>query len=967
MNGSCGCSGTGCCTCGCCDGVKVVTPLSTENPPGLSALSYRAGTHDMFFESMTASLTASGDPQLRYLATRSADDPAIALLDGWATVADILTFYQERIANEGYLRTAVERRSVTELARLVGYRMRPGVSASTHLAYTIDSQFTGDAIIPVGTRANSVPGPGEQQQTFEASDGLIARASWNILRPRLTMPQTFASITRSPAGGPRLYIQGVSANLKANDMILLQPGDAVFRVGTATLDTIANRTIADMMDWSDPQPSDGQKDTVKGVSISDLARSPTLFKPGSVPPASSRQLPRTLKMIAPDSEASFGLFDAFMPETKGRLLEAAGVAKVTADADLRAYTFRVKSTLFASNLPGLPTTTIATGKSTDNEKTQVVTTEFKTPPTLDNTVAAFFPKKGMTLALDAEYNQIQPGSFIVVEYPSPITANPNRRLTQIATVLGVETRTLTFGGASNKVTLVTFRPPLKPKLDEIRGDPKFLTGTIVYAQSELLPLAEQVITEPVCGGAESEIELDNLYTNLEPGRWLIITGERSDIPGAEGVTGAELLMLSSVRHGVAQIGGSTESRDLPGDKLHTFITLAKDFAYCYKRDTVRIYGNVVHATHGETRREVLGNADASMPFQQFTLKQSPLTYVSAATPSGVESTLQVFVNDVGWHEVESLAGLRPYDRSFITKTAAASTRVVFGDGTHGAQTPSGLENLRAVYRNGIGKGGNVQALQISQLGDRPLGVTEVVNPLPATGGADAESRDQGRRNAPLATTALDRLVSVQDYADFARTFAGISKASAAELPGRHGRVVHVTIAGLDDIPIAEDSDLFRNLRTALVRYGDPIQPVQLAVRDRILLVISAGVKVMTDYLWEKVGPKVCAVLLDTLGFDKRELGQDAFLSEAIAAMQAVEGVEYVDVNAFGGVPGLKQDGTRLSPTEIADAVKQIDLAPPQHRVAARVARFTGTAILPAQVACFAAGQPEAMVLNEVKS
>ena len=59
---------------------------------------------------------------LRSLTTREESDPSIALLDGWATVADVLGFYQERIANnEGYLRTATERRSVLELARLVGY------------------------------------------------------------------------------------------------------------------------------------------------------------------------------------------------------------------------------------------------------------------------------------------------------------------------------------------------------------------------------------------------------------------------------------------------------------------------------------------------------------------------------------------------------------------------------------------------------------------------------------------------------------------------------------------------------------------------------------------------------------------------------------------------------------------------------------------------------------------------------
>src|ERR1035438_8476224 len=70
-------------------------------------------------------------------------DPAIALLDAWAVVADVLTFYQERIANEGYLPTATERRSLLELARLVNYTLRPGVSASVYLAFTVQSGFSG--------------------------------------------------------------------------------------------------------------------------------------------------------------------------------------------------------------------------------------------------------------------------------------------------------------------------------------------------------------------------------------------------------------------------------------------------------------------------------------------------------------------------------------------------------------------------------------------------------------------------------------------------------------------------------------------------------------------------------------------------------------------------------------------------------------------------------------------------------
>jgi hypothetical protein len=73
----------------------------------------------------------AGDRPLTDLATRALDDPSMAILDAAAVVADVLTFYQERIANEGFLRTATERRSVLEMARAIGYELNPGVAATT--------------------------------------------------------------------------------------------------------------------------------------------------------------------------------------------------------------------------------------------------------------------------------------------------------------------------------------------------------------------------------------------------------------------------------------------------------------------------------------------------------------------------------------------------------------------------------------------------------------------------------------------------------------------------------------------------------------------------------------------------------------------------------------------------------------------------------------------------------------------
>jgi hypothetical protein len=246
--------------CGCCEGIEPVTPQPTANRPGLNALAYRVGTHATFLATMKARLSnicvgpegevcdgsaENGRYPLRALTTRAANDPAIALLDGWAMVADVLTFYQERIANEGYLRPATERRSILELARLVGYRLRPGVASSVYLAFTLDNDQRTE--IPAGSRAQSLPGPDELPQPFETAEPLQARAAWNALKPRLTRAQPVDHRFWSSSSLPDLYVEGVNAGLKANDPLLFVLGLAanqqrIQRIQTVEPDAAANHT-----------------------------------------------------------------------------------------------------------------------------------------------------------------------------------------------------------------------------------------------------------------------------------------------------------------------------------------------------------------------------------------------------------------------------------------------------------------------------------------------------------------------------------------------------------------------------------------------------------------------------------------------------------------------------------------------------------------------------------------------------
>lgn len=598
--------------------------------------------------------------------------------------------------------------------------------------------------------------------------------------------------------------------------------------------------------------------------------------------------------------------------------------------------------------------------------------------TIFNTLGNLPTEQPNSVSLDASYNQILPGGWAVLERPTPLGTSPSRLvITQVTSV--TEASRANYGMTAKGTQLQLNTPWIAPV---VNGDVfNVIRGTTIFAQSELLELAEELldpIEDNLCG---ARVELANLVSGLEPGRWIIVTGERTDIRTAEstlrnefggpgfggtdinraselitGVKATELVMLSGVEQGYDET--------VSGDKTHTALLLAEELAYCYKLDTVRIYGNVVRATHGETRTEVLGSGDASKAMQSFALSQQPLTYISAPTPTGIESTLQVRASDILWHEVDSLAGLGPKDHKYITKTDDESkTTIVFGNGREGARLPTGAENVKAKYRTGIGRPGNVKADQISMVITKPLGVKEVINPLAATGGADRESRDEARRNAPLAVMSLDRLVSTQDYEDFARTFAGVGKASATRLSDGRRQIVHLSIAGADDIPISPTSDLFRNLGEALRKYGDPYQPIQIATRFLKVLVASARVRVDPDYLWEFVEPKIRAAVLEQFSFNRRQLGQDVVLSELIGAIQSVEGVLYVDVDTLDAV------AENISTSALLQLSSQLKL---NQRIRVHLAQVDKTALdpsvrlRPAQLALFTTLVPETLNLTELK-
>lgn len=268
--------------CGCCEPPAALAPLEVENRPSLPSIAYRIGTFAGFREALLLDIART--PGIGGLTTRRDDDFSVALIGLWAAVADVLTFYQERYANEAFLRTAVQRESIARLARLIGYRLAPGVAAEAELVVDVDERAVPAVQLPLGVRVQSLSGPAETAQTFETLEPLAAEAALDALRV-LPAPQPvnpLASGTREAtlAPGPRGLES--AASLAAGDRV------AVFRTGSEPaleeLTVAAVRTEDDrlVVVWENPvvgenwpQPLDG--DETDAVRVAKIGRSFGLF------------------------------------------------------------------------------------------------------------------------------------------------------------------------------------------------------------------------------------------------------------------------------------------------------------------------------------------------------------------------------------------------------------------------------------------------------------------------------------------------------------------------------------------------------------------------------------------------------------------------------------------------------------------------------------------------------------------
>ena len=885
---------------GCCEpaAVQPAAPIRPSNLPRLDQIAYRIGTFGSFRRAMLDSLAKilPGWQQ-----AEAGQDYATMFIELWAYIADVLTFYQERIANEAYLGTATQRDSLLRLAQLIDYRAGPGAAANVLLAFSLakDKAVT----VPSGLRVSSKPAAGKAAAIFETDAAIHALTAHNsIALAKVGVANQFVTLEQNAGAQPN---NAILVELAA--VSKLSPANATRLVASASLIRIGR--IGGLGGGgggttAPPPPAPIRKVTFQGLNLR--------LRPGDwlLIMAGADHKKAVLQQISTSAA------DPHSKTTTVSWVETADPGYGTADPAV--YAFRAEAQPFGHDVPDQPTVAQAIADATktlqaqeDARATAIAT--WKTPPSqtlvLKERPAAvlgggsgggqtspMLPEDSSqlrTLHLDGIYDGVAPSagdSHSMLVLQSPSTQEPF-----VTEVKGVAKVTHVNYGLRSRVSELTL-------FDAITGTFAARDTTVLLRSEQLILANSRPLPDPAGG---SVVLLEGIYSQLAPGQRVIIQGTNFDTKAFDAEDG----MIETVS---TDAGTGTTS-----------VVLHAPLSNSYVRAETALRANVAPASQGEkVRDEVLGSGDGS-PWQSYTLRKSPLTYVQApalASEAAVVSTLELIVSGVMWSERPNLLDAGPADRVFVTsEDASGKTSVAFGDGTSGVRPATGKDNIHARYRKGLGLVGNVDARGIAQLVDAVPGLQAVTNPEPAVGGADRESEDQIRTNAPSKLRTFNRAVALNDFAALALTFPGIAMASAAwqgvsPLPGLDGTVstrslsqptIRLTIGTTNGKRLDAQGDYATRLRRFLDSRRDVNIPLVLRDYDAAWVDMAATIDVDDAYGRQATLRAAIAALNYRANADGSPaffaefgFGQAVNASAVYAALQAVTGVRAATVTTL---------------------------------------------------------------------
>lgn len=690
-------------------------PCPIQNRPGLPRIAYRIGRYDDFVEAMTRRIDAA--PELVSWTHRDPDDPGIALLQGAAIVSDILSFYQEHYANEAFLRTAAWRESIAELVRLTGYRLAPGIGGRATLAFEArgSSPVTIREGFPVKLELADFTSPVD----FLTDSELTA---WPHLgRFNLYRGRHYDPIIQTGQAQFELASSDGATDSATLEAVELKKGDRLLLIPEENLLALILQAL--LLGWNpDTQP-------MEEIVVVDKVE---------------RSFGRVIITVAGSLTHSW--FNQCQAYRLGRSFRHYGAAA--------------------------PPEYVATDTSQDPPKTTVTPTNFiRELAITTNYGLPYSLIEPQTFPLDQEVNDFAAGSTVIIT--GQIRSSWSFAISRSVTT--VRSAGAQWGNIAAPSSFLRLNDVLAPA---------WSSGTVPQADVRALRLHETkgpaFKLRPLSSPASTPFTngTNALYFYGAAAEVQSLAGRRLYLSHTDG-RNIELVCTNTVTDFPTPTSDAPQMWPLSFDRTPTPFTRA-DFDETVP--TVTVFGNLVDASQGKQEREaVLGNGDSRQRFQTFPLPKSPLTYFlsNSAMPPQVPE-LEIWVNGRLWMPVDSFYGRGPKEEIYIVREDAEGRSFVqFGDGETGARLPSGLKNIKAVYRTGIGARGALKSGTTPTSSERPPGFDKVALAGIVSGGADPEDLEKAREAAPGKVQSLGRLVSLQDYETETLAVPGVLTATAA--------------------------------------------------------------------------------------------------------------------------------------------------------------------------------------------
>ncbi len=837
-------------------------PRRPANRPALGRIGYRIGEYPDMVEAMLRHI--DGEVALAGWTHRGADDPGIALLEGVGILGDILTFYQERYANEAFLRTADWRESVAGLVRLLGYRLSPGLGGRATLAVELKSA-TGKVVVPAGFPFKADLEGLDKSAEFQTDAELTA---WpHLSKFSLYRPRSYAASI--PVSTDTLEVEraGPSASLAAIAALDLKKGDRILLVPDAP--AWVSNSGAGFTDQESSQILEVKE--VRKVHDRSIVTFETALDRGWNLPLRAYRLGRTWR--------HFG--HAVPP----------------------AYTTPTPST---GTVTG--STTVKTG----------YLRHVRFDHSCANTAMAF-DIPGTMIPLDQEVQDLAVGGRIAVETRVQRSGDA-KSCVFVRTIDALRSTSVTFGPQTGPSTLITMSDSLVThtvnkgdeadirdfRIHEITsprirfrpvagtfGGAFFTTGTEALAFYGTRQEAKRLVNRP-------------LMLKHEDGRWAELTCilEDSDFPSAG--SDPKMWLLSF---------------DAPPEPF-----VRADFDEEAPRVTV--YGNLMTARQGKAMPMVtLGSGDARAAFQTFPLPK-PVTHLLRPGADPVEvPELTVYVNGRAAERVSSLYG-QPPDRLVyvVRQDDEGAFHVQFGDGKTGARLPTGRSNVTATFRTGTGARGVIKPGASPTAGTKVEGVAKLHLPGQVAGGAEAETAGNARLAAPGRVQGLGRIVSLADYESELLTVPGVSRVRAVGdiLDGAPGVVLRVLLESGRESEYDEVREAIHVLqrcrgsnRFALTVEQAVLRQVFLDLRyafDPTLLEADVAAAIT-----RRLAPMDAADAVPdgVFALAVRRIAEAEYASRIEGRVQAVPGVLWARVEALG----------KLAPTPAGTLPEELSLPP----------------------------------------